>query len=168
MEPVDLEKRIAMSELEDKLVTISNIHEDYDREKRNESEEKAREMMKLIKVRTSTTTALSAPLKIDNLVSKADNLLFDFFRERVMEEDKANEEVFNQKEALKVAEDWVNGETAGVLLGWEVKEARNGYVKDMEKSGKWRKLDEEENEVVLEVESQLWNSLVHELLLHLL
>ncbi|EXC17775.1 hypothetical protein L484_023126 [Morus notabilis] len=168
LEPIDLEKRIAMSELEDKLVTISNVHEDYDREKRNGSEEKAREMMKLIRVRTSTTTALTAPLKIDNLVSKADNLLFDFFRERVMEEGEANDEAFNQKEALKVAEDWVNGETAGVLLGWEVKEARNGYVKDMEKSGKWGELDEERNEIVLEVESQLWNSLVHELLLHLL
>lgn len=166
MEPVDLEKRIAMSELEDKLVKIS-IHEDNDHDKRKESESKAREMMKLIKINSSRTTGTSTPLKINNLVSKVDNLLFDFFRERVMEESKAKV-VFNQKEALREAEDWVNGETRQVLLGWEVKEARYAYVKDMEKGWKWIKLDEETQEICFELEFQLLDSLVQELLLDLL
>ena len=167
MEPVDLEKRIAMSELEDKQVKIS-IHEDNDHDKRKESERKAREMMKLIKINSSRTTSTSTPLKINNLVSKVDNLLFDFFRERVMEESKAKV-VFNQKEALSEAEDWVNGETRQVFLGWEVKEARHAYVKDMEKGGgKWIKLDEEKQEICFELEFQLLDSLVQELLLDLL
>lgn len=169
MEPVDLEKRIAMSELEDKLVKIS-IHEDNDHDKRKESERKAREMMKLIKINSSrTTSGTSTPLKINNLVSKVDNLLFDFFRERVMEESKAKV-VFNQKEALREAEDWVNGETRQLLLGWEVKEARNNayVIKDMEKGGKWIKLDDENQEICFELEFHLLDSLVQELLLDLL
>ena len=129
-----------MSELEDELETLSVV---------GESEEKARELVKVIKSKSGC------------LVSKADNnLMFDFFKEN---------KAINEKEALKVMEGWVNGETREVFLGWEVREGRKAYLKDMEKGGKWVKLDDEiEEEIGLDLEAKIWDSLVQELLLDLL
>lgn len=144
-----------MSELEDKLVTLSVGRDYINCDKGNKSEEKARELVKVIKSQSGC------------LVSKADKLMFDFFKERVMEENKKNK-VINEKETLKVMEEWVNGETREVFLGWEVVESRKAYVKDMEKGGQWVKLDGEKEDIGLDLEAKIWDSLVQEVLLDLL
>ncbi|KAH7514022.1 uncharacterized protein LOC107434890 [Ziziphus jujuba] len=164
LKPVDLDKRMAlMTELEDETPvssvdsnslslqnTICSANHDQ------EIDDKARELVKMI-FKTTTTPS-------NTLVFKAENLMFDFFRESIVEEYHKNA----MEELLKVAEDWIHGKPQEVLLGWEVKEGRNGYVKDMEKGGKWRKLDEEKEEVGLELEIEVWNTLLKELLFDLL
>ncbi|KAF3448482.1 hypothetical protein FNV43_RR09195 [Rhamnella rubrinervis] len=146
-EPVDLEKRMAiMSELEDDNETVSSRHNDDE----EGSEEKARELVQLVFKTITPSNKLA--------FMKSENLLFDFFRERMM----AGVVVV---EVMKVAEDWINGKQQEVLIGWEVKEGRYGYVKDMEKGGGWRNLDDEIHQLILELEVELWNSLLDQLLL---
>lgn len=72
-----------------------------------------------------------------------------------------------QHEILKVTEDWLNGHPQELLLGWEVQDGREVYVKDMEKGGMWSILVEEEKEVALEVEDEVWTTLLNDLLLDL-
>lgn len=165
LEPVDLEKRIAMSELEDDSETVSSSTASNNNNE-DESEEKAKELLELVFKTTSNNPSNNM------LLVKSENLLFDFFRERIMEEEKkiakagAVALIKVQEELLKMAEDWINREQqAEVLMGWEVKAGRDVYIEGMEKGGRWRNLDEEVDEVGLELEAELWNSLLNELLL---
>lgn len=86
-----------------------------------------------------------------------DNLLIDIFRET---------NTFD-KVALDVARDWINGQPREVLLGWEVQKSREAYIKNMEKGGKWRDLDEDKREVALELEDEVFTDLVNEFILDL-
>lgn len=161
LKPVDLDKRMAMTQLEDERLASSiesNSQSLQNEIHGRESVDKARELVKMV---FKTTKAPS-----NTLAFKADNLLFDFFRESIAVEEYQKNAM--EEELVKVAEDWINEKSQEVLLGWEVEEGRNGYVKDMEKGGKWRKLDEENEEVVLELEIEVWNTLLNELLLDLL
>ncbi|PON67614.1 hypothetical protein TorRG33x02_264030 [Trema orientale] len=163
LEPVDLEKRIiAMtSELE---VADGHDHQIKIRSSSSSSndqieDEKAREMV------AKLTKVIGAAVP----VAPSTNLLCDYFRER-MEEDRESSKDFAEAAAMKAAEDWAVGAPTGelVLLGWEVRERRNAYVMDMEKGGKWRKLEEEKGGVGLELEALVWDSLIEEVLLELL
>ncbi|KAM7531235.1 hypothetical protein LguiB_034645 [Lonicera macranthoides] len=85
------------------------------------------------------------------------NLLIDFFRET---------NTFDSV-ALDVARDWVSGQPRELLLGWEVQKSREAYIKNMEKGGKWRDLDEDKREVVLELGDEVLTDLVNEFILDL-
>ncbi|XP_061988714.1 uncharacterized protein LOC133707168 [Rosa rugosa] len=148
LEPIDLERRMAMSETDG---------DDRD----NRTEEKAGELVKQLIIKTSSS-ALSNDLVVH---MKADKLVVDLFRERSVENSKEN---VVMGEVLKVAEEWVNGESP-VLSSWEVENGRKVYVNDMDNNffGKWMKLDEQEKEVGLELEVEVWNYLLNEFLLDL-
>lgn len=134
LEPVNLEKRIAMSELKDN--TFDSNQED---------------LVRLVKDKTSSSS--------NYLDLKVGNLLLDFFKERIAEE--------NEARLLKIAEDWIRDQPQELSLGWEVEEVRKVYVKDTEKSGSWKNLDEEKQEAILELELDILNLLLKELLLDL-
>ncbi|XP_042506364.1 uncharacterized protein LOC122082706 [Macadamia integrifolia] len=71
------------------------------------------------------------------------------------------------KEVVKMARDWVNGNSCGGL-GLELEYNRETYVREMENGGgSWRKFEEEQREVAVEVESGVLCSLVDELLIDL-
>ncbi|XWS49878.1 hypothetical protein CRYUN_Cryun12cG0041000 [Craigia yunnanensis] len=170
LEPVDLEKRIALSELEDEsleshkeqLCSVSvnnndNMSDDQDKQEKDREEHK-----KLLKL-------LQSKIPSDSFKFKADNLLLDFFRERLMVEDNARRLVDMGLEEFgldlfKVAEDWVNGNPQELFRGWEVKEGRKAYVKEMERNEIWRNFNEEKEEVGSAVELEIFTSLVDELL----
>ncbi|XVF13212.1 hypothetical protein REPUB_Repub08aG0188900 [Reevesia pubescens] len=174
LEPVDLEKRIAMAEPEDEesleshkevLYSVSvnnddnmsNDDEDYKQEKDREANDE-----KLLKL-------LKAKIPSDSFKFKSDNLLLEFFRERLMMEDNAKRVVNMGLEEfgldlLKVAEDWVNGNPEELDLRWEVEEGRKEYVKETERHENWRNFNEENEEVGLAVELEVFSSLVDELL----
>ena len=95
--------------------------------------------------------------------SKSENLLLDLFRERICE--AKDESDYDQP--LNEAKDWVDGPTHDMFLGWEVEKNRQAYIRDMEKGGMWSKLDEEREEVALEVEVEVFASLVDEVLVDL-
>lgn len=103
----------------------------------------------------------------NKLVSlKAEKEVMDLCRETIIE--KNSDESAVVREAVKAVEDWINGESHELLLGWEVEEGRKVYVKDMENEwGSCRELDCERQEVGLELEAEVWNSLLKELLLDL-
>uniref|UniRef100_A0A5B7BX22 DUF4378 domain-containing protein n=1 Tax=Davidia involucrata TaxID=16924 RepID=A0A5B7BX22_DAVIN len=159
LEPVDLEKRMALSELSDEslespLQTCSvsiqgSLMFDKEQEE-NETEQKAKELLKLMKATIPSSNHLNF---------NAYTLLLDFFRERITNE-------FNY-ELLSVAKDWMNGHPSELLMEWEVQRNRQAYIRDMEKGGRWRKLDEDIEEVVMELEVEVFASLMNELLLDL-
>ncbi|XP_011029175.1 PREDICTED: uncharacterized protein LOC105128995 [Populus euphratica] len=163
IDPLDLEKRIAMAELEDESpvqhcsVSIHGDNEnDFKETKENGTEKHAQELLKHVKSTIS-------------LASEADStLLLDFFKEKIVENNAVGSMVGSYKEfeqELRVAQEWIDGQPKEMSLGWEMVERRHVYVKDMEKSGKWENVDQGKEEVALELEVQVFNSLVDEFLL---
>ncbi|MBA0737228.1 hypothetical protein Gogos_010699 [Gossypium gossypioides] len=151
LEPVDLEKRIAMAELEDESSLLRSVSVNNN----GMSEEK---LLKLLKAKF--------PSEIFKF--RADNLLLDFFWETFMVEDKGERhdmgfEDFGVK-SLKVVEDWVNGNSQEFVLGWELHEGRKAYLKDMERNENWRNFNEEKEDVGSALELELFSSLVDEVL----
>ncbi|KAI3422763.1 uncharacterized protein J3R85_011853, partial [Psidium guajava] len=167
---VQLEKRIASSELEDEAPvqyssstpSPSVLAEDQDRE--TEVEEKIRELL--------DATAGINP----SFTSKVDILLLDFFRERLEEEEEeegAKKITIGgsgklESELLKVADGWIKGQPQEVFLGWEVEDGRHAYIKDMERRERWRDVDEEKMGVALDLEVEVWSSLMDEVLLDII
>jgi hypothetical protein len=147
---VDLEKRIALSELNHEAPPQSPMQPCS--MSSNTTEQKAQEFLDLVKTKSSP---------VHGTKFTAENMLLDFFRERV--EDNGILELHD--ELLKAAEDWLCGNSLQeLLLRWEFEDARKVYVRDMEKGGKWRILVEDKEEVALDIELQVWTSLLNELL----
>lgn len=96
----------------------------------------------------------SYPLKL-----KADNLLLDFFRERIASG-------FHEG-LIEEAEDWINGKPRGSFMEWRVQKNRECYIRDMEKGGEWKALDQETEEVAVELENEVFDALLNEVLLHI-
>ncbi|XP_030538144.1 uncharacterized protein LOC115746498 [Rhodamnia argentea] len=168
LKPVQLEKRIALSELEgESLVQHSSLTpspsvltEDQDGE--TEIEEKIREL-------------LDATMGVNpSFVSKVDILLLDFFRERLEEEEGTNKIAIGgssdelETELLKVADGWIKGQPQEVFLGWEVEDGRDAYIKDMERRERWRDVGEEKMGVALDLEVEVWSYVMDEVLLDII
>ncbi|KAF9617192.1 hypothetical protein IFM89_035074 [Coptis chinensis] len=169
IEPLDLNKRIASLELEDSFECPSdsqsnsvNNDEKVDQEENEEyikTEERARELLRL----TNETSGKYSDK------DTADGLLMDFFRDEIMEGKRAKKTSKGDecdKEFLKVATDWMNGNNA--LMDWRVEESRGVHVKEMERGGMWRQSEEEKGELALEMEIRILNSLMDGLLFDLL
>ncbi|XP_022754071.1 uncharacterized protein LOC111302409 [Durio zibethinus] len=170
LEPVDLEKRIALAELEDEsleshrevlcLVSVNNNGNMSDYQDKEEKDREANE--KLLKL-------LKSKIPSDSFKFMADNLLLDFFRERLTVENNAKRladmglEEFGL-DLLKVAEDWVNGNPQELVLGWKLQESRKANVKEMERNENWRNFNEEKEKMGSAVEHEVFISLVDELL----
>ncbi|KAI9174129.1 hypothetical protein LWI28_012404 [Acer negundo] len=137
LEPVDLEKRIASSESDND----DSIETPIQSNKENETEKKAEELLKHIKSTTSSN---------NTLLSKADNLLSDFFREMI--EENQNDDSY----MLKAAGDWIEGQSDQMFVGWEVEGGREAYLRDMETNNvRWENVDEEKHEFGLALESEV-------------
>ncbi|KAK9984468.1 hypothetical protein SO802_033993 [Lithocarpus litseifolius] len=171
LEPVVLEERIALCELNHEspqspmqpcpLSTQDN--NTFNKKEENQTEQliKAQELLDLIRTKRSPSGSKF----------KVDSLLLDFFEEKI-EENNVNASTTTrcdnefQHEILKVTEDWLSGHPQELLLGW-LQDGREVCVKDMEKGGMWSILVEEEKEVALEVEDEVWTTLLNDLLLDL-
>ena len=169
LDPVDLEKRIAMAELGDESLespaqhcsmSIKSDNNDNFSEAKEENgtEKHAQELLKHVK---STIASHS-------LSSKLDSLLVDFFTEKIVENNASGSVIGLYKEfeqELGGAQDWINGQPTEMFLRWEVVESRHAYLEDMEKNGKWKNVDQEKEEFAMELEVEVFNSLVDEALL---
>ncbi|PSS11449.1 Testis-expressed sequence 10 protein [Actinidia chinensis var. chinensis] len=167
LQPVDLENQFSLPEIFTDESTESpspsssklcsnpiqdNIPSDA-REKEIDTKRTALDLLELIK----------ATFPSGSFESKSENLLLDLFSERICE---ANEES-DYDQLLNEAKDWVDVPTHDMFLGWEVERNRQAYIRDMEKGGMWSKLDEEREEMALEVEVEVFASLVNEVLVDL-
>ncbi|PIN18914.1 hypothetical protein CDL12_08414 [Handroanthus impetiginosus] len=165
LEPLNLAKRFAAlpeSDNKNSLTSIyeklmSNIKEQEQQEKMgNQAAKKALDLLQQMK-----DTLPSYGLKV-----KADKLLLDFFTEKIMHSQKQNFGYLFEDELLEEAENWINGrKLCELFLEWEVPRNREVYVKDMEKGGEWRSLDQENKEVALELENVVFDTVLNELLL---
>ncbi|KAL3599015.1 hypothetical protein D5086_006933 [Populus alba] len=170
LDPVDLEKRIAMAELGDESLespvqhcsmSIKSGNNDNFSEAKEENgtEKHAQELLKHVKS-TIASHSLSS--------NKLDSLLVDFFTEKIVENNASGSVIGLYKEfehELGGAQGWINGQPTELFLGWEVVESRHAYLEDMEKNGKWKNVDQEKEEFALELEVEVFNSLVDEALL---
>ncbi|XP_058104746.1 uncharacterized protein LOC131248481 [Magnolia sinica] len=143
LEPVDLVKRIAQSELED---------DDDDDEEEEEEEDKLMDLLKHFKASYG-----------ESQKTNIDRFLIDFFREGLSMQEREDDEV--EKELLRAASNWMNG--LGAII-WGVQDTREEHLKEIERGGRWRKFDEGKGELVVELEVGVLSSLVEELMLDLL
>lgn len=148
-----LEKRMALADCDNESVgsPLLSIHENFisdQEEEYNKSGKKSEELLEQMKARTPSTS-----LKLNS-----DNLFLDFFIEATCEDNKVSD-----CELLDAAKDWMNGQAREVLLGWKMQKNREVYIREMEKGGMWSKLDEDRQEVALELEAEIFTSLVNDL-----
>ncbi|KAG6399266.1 hypothetical protein SASPL_140742 [Salvia splendens] len=89
---------------------------------------------------------------------KADRLLLDFFREKIMSRQWGEGYC---EDMVREAESWINSTALirDALLGWN----RQPYVEDMEGSKEWRCFDGEIREMALELEAVVFDALFDEL-----
>lgn len=88
-----------------------------------------------------------------------DRLLFDFLRDelerRVCADRFENNGVMMMEEMMEAAKAWINGEGNDQLFA---------SVGDDADEGRWNKLEEEKEELVLDIESRVFHVLMDELL----
>ncbi|XP_073133019.1 uncharacterized protein [Henckelia pumila] len=98
---------------------------------------------------------------------KVESLVFDFFRERITNERvKRGGSSVDEEVLLEEVEVWINGQNHPhePFLGWgEVKANRQSYINDMEKDGTWKTLDQENTEVALDLETEIFHALLNEM-----
>lgn len=164
LEPLNLEKRIVSSESESEspLTNTSETEVEEQEEDKQTVESKALDLVQELK----------ASLPSYNMKLKAEKILLDFFKERILNasehsEDLTRGDAFNNK-LLQVAKDWINGKPIEVLLDWKVQQNRMAYIRDIESRGEWKNTDLEKQEVILELEIEVFASLMNELLLDII
>ncbi|XP_057978255.1 uncharacterized protein LOC131164805 [Malania oleifera] len=165
LDPVDLEKRMALFELDDEFYGTAlqsrsmcspNCYIFFNQEEEDLVEQKARELLKLITI------------PVGSVKLKADNVLVDFFVEKI----SGHKNPLSRRsdgfgcELLKAAESWMEEKCRDSYEDqcWEVRGSRKAYVEDMEEGGWLGKLEEDREEVALVVEAGVLASLVSELL----
>ena len=91
----------------------------------------------------------------------AESLLLAFFKETMIDKHVSDFEM------LQVAKDLMDGQMQEMFLDWECGNDRKTYIREMEKRFKWSKYDDdlEKENVVLELEYEIFSSLVDEYLL---
>ncbi|XAR55028.1 hypothetical protein NMG60_11030401 [Bertholletia excelsa] len=136
LEPLDLETQFALSEsTEESLFSPSvSIAEEHE----HETFLRATDLLAQLKS--------SAPPSTWKL--ELDILLLDFFADELSHGEQT------QLGLLNVANEWVNGESKETLEGWEDEKNREAYVREMDRGGMWKRMDEgeERKEVAMEVE----------------
>lgn len=94
------------------------------------------------------------------LMIKAENMLFDYFNQSIGE----NNDIDHSKKLhlCEVAEDWINGQPQELYSGWEVKEGRKVYIREMDRE--WKNYDQEiTQQLAVDLENDVFTSLVNEL-----
>ncbi|KNA15962.1 hypothetical protein SOVF_093640 [Spinacia oleracea] len=168
LEPINLESLISSQKIEDRspkhsilpcstpsyiLSSESEEDEEEDEEEEEESHESEveRQAQQLLIITKSRIPSKNYNFEL------FENVLLDFFRENVTQ--KANESL------LQAAEGWINGHYDTLILGWEVKDKRQAYIKDMEEGGWWpRDTTLETEEVATKLGDEVMAHLIDELM----
>lgn len=153
LEPVNLVKRIAVSSESDQDDFTYHIEETT---RTTTEEEKASEFLDLLKCTMSSPSNNNN----DNIKPNTETILLDFFKLGYLESEKV-------EDLVAIAKDWVIGKNSNneQMIDWKVKKNREMYVQEMEKNGEWRRRrNKEKEEVGLEMEVEIFASLISELL----
>ncbi|XP_057496137.1 uncharacterized protein LOC130781099 isoform X1 [Actinidia eriantha] len=131
---------------------------DCELEEGNGIEERARQLVSHVKAASSVETCETG----------VDRLIFDFFCHELATRRNRNDDDEFDSEVLRVAEAWMGGKYEE-SLEWEEEGKRGAYIRDMEGGGRWRKVEEEREDVAMAVELEVGvlDYLVDELLVDL-
>ncbi|KAK9079685.1 hypothetical protein SSX86_001358 [Deinandra increscens subsp. villosa] len=142
LEPVKLQDRIAQFALE-------NTQEE------NQIEKKAMALLQLLKSTVSSRHSLK--------FEAVESVLTEFFKENALGDDVSDYEM------LERAKDWMFGHEQEMFIDWESEKNRKIYLRDMEKGERWSNYDHqlEKVNVSLEVECEIFKSLVNDILTEL-
>ncbi|XAR70344.1 hypothetical protein NMG60_11027168 [Bertholletia excelsa] len=162
LKPVDLEEHFSLSVSTDEstkspsqtfsVSTKDNFHPEGEEEK---GEHKAEDLLEQIK-----STVPWNSLNFDPEI-----LLLDFFKERFTEPRSSTGLEKLGFRLIIVAKEWLAGHPREKYLEWKEQKNREAYVRDLERGGKWCDLEGHKEEVAMEVEVEVFDSLVNELLL---
>lgn len=168
LEPLNLDKRIASSESESESPLNNSSETKVDQDE----EEKEEEKQTVESIALDLVQDLKASMPSYSLKLKAENLLFDFFNERILNAHEHSKEVTRggefKNKLLKLAKDWINGKPIDVLLDWKVQENRMAYIQAIESRGEWKNSELEKQGVILELEVDIFASLMNELLVDII
>lgn len=135
---------------------ITNLEEEQENELQR-IQQIAMELMYHVK---STTSSESYGVDVEEL-------LLDFFVDELLFSKKNNiknqVDMFNW-EMVRIAKDWMSEECA---FGWGLQPKMEACIREMHKGGRWIKFDEDQEELALEIEDRVLDSLVDDLLLDL-
>ncbi|GFQ04314.1 hypothetical protein PHJA_002575300 [Phtheirospermum japonicum] len=163
LEPVSLAKQFEL-QLPNTVNKSSGDEQDQEEGDENQAEQKALNLLNQI---DSTSVSSNGLIKM-----KADKLLLEFLREKIIARDAQHSERRGQccggddGELLEEAENWISErKPLELFLGWEVPRNREAYIKDMERTKEWRLYDGENwyKEVALELEAEVFDVLLNEL-----
>ncbi|KAG5039688.1 hypothetical protein AAZX31_05G048300 [Glycine max] len=167
LEPVVLEKMFARLELEDEphnhytkqcsrlLVPKVRAQNNLRRDNNHNHEDNARDLLNFVK-RSITP---------NSLITKAENLLFDYFKQSI--EENKDIDYSKKLQICKVAEDWINGQPQEMYLGWEVQGGRCVYIREMDKCEEWKSSDQDIQQLGQELANEVFTNLVNEFTLEL-
>ncbi|XP_040999364.1 uncharacterized protein LOC121245112 [Juglans microcarpa x Juglans regia] len=160
-ESFDLEEWMSMEEnTEFRELHHDNKDDEDEEEEPNELEMKVRELVNHVKVDIGKA-------KVEQLV------LLDFFLEQLStkkscqtkKDDDDDDEL--EREMVSMAKAWMRGEHNG-LYEWGLDQhKREAYVREMDRREMWSKFEEEQQEVALEIETQVLEFLVDEVFVDL-
>ncbi|PIN19910.1 hypothetical protein CDL12_07402 [Handroanthus impetiginosus] len=163
LEPMNLSNQFALQthsddeSIEAKFISDIEDEEEDKEDLKQEAKQKAKELLH----RAKAAMPSNDDLKLKPCMEK---LLLDFFIERVS--DSENQCPGGSEMILEEAEDWINGQKRRELLvEWDVQKSRKAYVKEMERRGEWKRLDQENREVALELETEVFAALLDEFVL---
>lgn len=148
--PFDLEEWMPMEE--------NTRFEEEEEEEENEFEKKVRELLNHVKATSS----------VDIGKAKVEKLLSDFFSDELSSKrcpSKKDDDEFNC-EMVSMAKAWMSGEHDG-LHEWGIQHKREAYVSEMDRTERWNNSEEEQEEIALEIETQVLGCLVDEVLIDL-
>ncbi|KAJ8573265.1 hypothetical protein K7X08_009776 [Anisodus acutangulus] len=91
-----------------------------------------------------------------------DQPLFDLFWNELITS-KMHQNNVDHEKLMREAKSWINGDYYGEFE-WEIEDKREAYIKDMEGVANWNKFEEEKQELILDLEFEVFNDLVHEVL----
>ncbi|XP_021735919.1 uncharacterized protein LOC110702507 [Chenopodium quinoa] len=173
LEPINLEGLISSSEIVDRVpkhsiipcstpsyILSSESEEEEDEEEEEEEqqqshvsdvEKQAQHLLSIVNARIQSKTMHKCDLE---------DVLLDFFRENVPH--KANDAL------LQAAEGWIDGHYEKLILGWEVKDKRQVYIRDMEEGGWWpRDTQLEREEVATKLGDEVMAHLMEDLMVEM-
>ncbi|KAG4930327.1 hypothetical protein AAZX31_17G127900 [Glycine max] len=161
LEPVVLEKKFARLELEDEPHKHSTkqcstvLAPTFRRDNNNNIEENARDLLNLVKRSIAPNV----------LITKAENLLFDFFKKSI--EENKDIDYSKKLQLCKVAEDWIHGQPQEPYLGWEVQGGKCVYIREMDKCEEWKNSYQEIQQLGQELANEVFTNLVNEFIFEL-
>lgn len=170
LDPVNLDKWMSMDEnissgeddgdeeYRDDLEGIreTNMIKDDEEEDINKVEEKAWNLLKQAK---ETAVECCNDVNLD--------LLLNFFRDELAAGTYETRKNGIDLELLTKAKAWINGEDS-LWVGWEMENKREDCVREMDREGRWKKFEEDQQELGLEIENGVLRLLVDDLLLDLI